>query len=353
MGRLALSEKPVANYTFSRIDRMLCCFRSFICREEGSTLSAELVIEKEGDYFIVVGFCDANTANVKYTARYEIKASYGHLPSGYYALLFTFPILCVVYLILLALWSRKGKNEKKNSARVIQGALLVIAIRYLLCFLYLLYVNIRGTIHDALFIVAGGLNYLLLSFVRCLLLCLSLGFLFARPFIRRVGYLGTSSWKAWSLIIGFGVVYLGVTGTCLVMGFRKSTDETILGGVVLRLWSGFTRSVNALFYLIAVPSTSKCIHDLGDKKFAESNVFRRYRTSLIIGCLIAAALCVFQLTNASGDGAYSSSITWMFAHSFHMNGRDHNFVWDGFTLVFALLVLWSWKIVFDPMKLKR
>ena len=114
MGRLALSEKPVANYTFSRIDRMLCCFRSFICREEGSTLSAELVIEKEGDYFIVVGFCDANTANVKYTARYEIKASYGHLPSGYYALLFTFPILCVVYLILLALWSRKGKNEKKK-----------------------------------------------------------------------------------------------------------------------------------------------------------------------------------------------------------------------------------------------
>lgn len=353
MGRLALSETPVANYTLSRIDRMLLCFRSFICREDGSTLSAELVIEKEGDYYIVVGFCAANTANVKYTARYEIKSSYGHLPSGYYALLFTLPILCIVYLILLALWSRKGRNEKKNSARIIQGALLVIAIRYLVCFLYILYVNIRGTIHNTLFIVAGSLNYILLSLVRCLLLCLSLGFLFARPFIRRVGYLGTSSWKAWALIIGFGVLYLGVTVTSLVMGFRKSTDETMLGGVLLRLRNGFIRSVNVFFYLIAVPSTSKCIHDLGDKKYAESNVFRRYRTSLVIECLIAAALCVFQLTNAPGDGAYSSSITWMFARSLHMSGREHNFVWDGFNLVFALLVLWSWKIVFDPMKLKR
>ena len=207
-------------------------FLLFTCREDGSALSAELVIDKEGDYFVVVGFCEANTANVKYTARYEIKASYGHLPRGYFSLLFTLPILCILFLMLLALWSHKGKNQQKNSACVIQGALLVIALRYLVCFLYLLYVNIRGTLHNRLFIVVGTLNYILLSSVRCLLLCLSLGFLFAPSFTRRVGYLRTTSWKVWILIIGFGVLYLGVTVTSLVIGYTKSSDETMLSGVV-------------------------------------------------------------------------------------------------------------------------
>ena len=141
-------------------------------------LNSRYNVKRDGQYYVVVAFCNPATKNAVLAGQTAALNPHGHLPAGVFGLLDFMRALTAVYTVLMLVWTAKCcqyRRELMSIHVLISAALLLLALDALAHWAALAAYNADGAatrVGTALTVLLDALTSALL---RCLVLVIAVG----------------------------------------------------------------------------------------------------------------------------------------------------------------------------------
>ena len=153
-------------------------------------LNSRYNVKRDGQYYVVVAFCNPATKNAVLAGQTAALNPHGHLPAGVFGLLDFMRALTAVYTVLMLVWTAKCcqyRRELMSIHVLISAALLLLALDALAHWAALAAYNADGAaarVGTALTVLLDALTSALL---RCLVLVIAVGCVSPRRLTRSLG----------------------------------------------------------------------------------------------------------------------------------------------------------------------
>lgn len=152
--------------------------RSLMASGKKMLLNSRYNVKRDGQYYVVVAFCNPATKNAVLAGQTAALNPHGHLPAGVFGLLDFMRALTAVYTVLMLVWTAKCcqyRRELMSIHVLISAALLLLALDALAHWAALAAYNAEGAaarVGTALTVLLDALTSALL---RCLVLVIAVG----------------------------------------------------------------------------------------------------------------------------------------------------------------------------------
>ena len=164
--------------------------RSLMASGKKMLLNSRYNVKRDGQYYVVVAFCNPATKNAVLAGQTAALNPHGHLPAGVFGLLDFMRALTAVYTVLMLVWTAKCcqyRRELMSIHVLISAALLLLALDALAHWAALAAYNAEGAaarVGTALTVLLDALTSALL---RCLVLVIAVGCVPPRRLTRSLG----------------------------------------------------------------------------------------------------------------------------------------------------------------------
>ena len=164
--------------------------RSLMASGKKMMLNSRYNVKRDGQYYVVVAFCNPATKNAVLAGQTAALNPHGHLPAGVFGLLDFMRALTAVYTVLMLVWTAKCcqyRRELMSIHVLISAALLLLALDALAHWAALAAYNADGSaarVGTALTVLLDALTSALL---RCLVLVIAVGCVPPRRLTRSLG----------------------------------------------------------------------------------------------------------------------------------------------------------------------
>lgn len=164
--------------------------RSLMASGKKMLLNSRYNVKRDGQYYVVVAFCNPATKNAVLAGQTAALNPHGHLPAGVFGLLDFMRALTAVYTVLMLVWTAKCcqyRRELMSIHVLISAALLLLALDALAHWAALAAYNAEGAaarVGTALTVLLDALTSALL---RCLVLVIAVGCVSPRRLTRSLG----------------------------------------------------------------------------------------------------------------------------------------------------------------------
>lgn len=164
--------------------------RSLMASGKKMLLNSRYNVKRDGQYYVVVAFCNPATKNAVLSGQTAALNPHGHLPAGVFGLLDFMRALTAVYTVLMLVWTAKCcqyRRELMSIHVLISAALLLLALDALAHWAALAAYNAEGAaarVGTALTVLLDALTSALL---RCLVLVIAVGCVPPRRLTRSLG----------------------------------------------------------------------------------------------------------------------------------------------------------------------
>lgn len=164
--------------------------RSLMASGKKMLLNSRYNVKRDGQYYVVVAFCNPATKNAVLAGQTAALNPHGHLPAGVFGLLDFMRALTAVYTVLMLVWTAKCcqyRRELMSIHVLISAALLLLALDALAHWAALAAYNADGAaarVGTALTVLLDALTSALL---RCLVLVIAVGCVPPRRLTRSLG----------------------------------------------------------------------------------------------------------------------------------------------------------------------
>lgn len=164
--------------------------RSLMASGKKMMLNSRYNVKRDGQYYVVVAFCNPATKNAVLAGQTAALNPHGHLPAGVFGLLDFMRALTAVYTVLMLVWTAKCcqyRRELMSIHVLISAALLLLALDALAHWAALAAYNAEGAaarVGTALTVLLDALTSALL---RCLVLVIAVGCVPPRRLTRSLG----------------------------------------------------------------------------------------------------------------------------------------------------------------------
>ena len=164
--------------------------RSLMASGKKMLLNSRYNVKRDGQYYVVVAFCNPATKNAVLAGQTAALNPHGHLPAGVFGLLDFMRALTAVYTVLMLVWTAKCcqyRRELMSIHVLISAALLLLALDALAHWAALAAYNADGAaarVGTALTVLLDALTSALL---RCLVLVIAVGCVSPRRLTRSLG----------------------------------------------------------------------------------------------------------------------------------------------------------------------
>lgn len=164
--------------------------RSLMASGKKMLLNSRYNVKRDGQYYVVVAFCNPATKNAVLAGQTAALNPHGHLPAGVFGLLDFMRALTAVYTVLMLVWTAKCcqyRRELMSIHVLISAALLLLALDALAHWAALAAYNADGSaarVGTALTVLLDALTSALL---RCLVLVIAVGCVPPRRLTRSLG----------------------------------------------------------------------------------------------------------------------------------------------------------------------
>ncbi|KAM7456461.1 hypothetical protein BLSTO_02781 [Blastocystis sp. subtype 1] len=152
--------------------------RSLMASGKKMLLNSRYNVKRDGQYYVVVAFCNPATKNAVLAGQTAALNPHGHLPAGVFGLLDFMRALTAVYTVLMLVWTAKCcqyRRELMSIHVLISAALLLLTLDALAHWAALAAYNADGAatrVGTALTVLLDALTSALL---RCLVLVIAVG----------------------------------------------------------------------------------------------------------------------------------------------------------------------------------
>ena len=130
-GTLILHRVKDERFSYRNVSFTWCQRRSLMASGKKMLLNSRYNVKRDGQYYVVVAFCNPATKNAVLAGQTAALNPHGHLPAGVFGLLDFMRALTAVYTVLMLVWTAKCcqyRRELMSIHVLISAALLLLAL---------------------------------------------------------------------------------------------------------------------------------------------------------------------------------------------------------------------------------